>query len=88
MKTFNTLKDYRTELQKFCEHHQFDTDKYNEHCYVNQYYGYAALDCDDLGDWDAHLNAYFETFEELKKTRSSSGPSSPRPVMVRAECDY
>tara|TARA_R110000772_G_scaffold208721_1_gene319285 strand:- start:2525 stop:3463 length:939 start_codon:yes stop_codon:yes gene_type:complete len=30
-------------------------------------YHYAALDCDDLGDWDAHLNAYFETFEELKK---------------------
>jgi len=47
MKTFNTLKDYRTELQKFCEHHQFDTDKYNEHCYVNQYYGYEFADCRD-----------------------------------------
>lgn len=28
---------------------------------------YAALDCEDLGNWDAHLNAYFTKFEELKK---------------------
>lgn len=30
-------------------------------------YHYAALKCDDLGDWDRVIDAYFERFEDLKK---------------------
>jgi hypothetical protein len=30
-------------------------------------YHYAALKCDDLGDWDKVIDAYFERFEDLKK---------------------
>jgi hypothetical protein len=30
-------------------------------------YHYAALKCDDLGDWDGVIDAYFERFEDLKK---------------------
>lgn len=47
MKTYSKLNESINELQKFCEHHQFDTDKYTDHCYVNQYYGYEFADCRD-----------------------------------------
>ena len=30
-------------------------------------YHYAALKCEDLGDWDRVIDAYFERFEDLKK---------------------
>lgn len=30
-------------------------------------YHYAALKCDDLGDWNGVIDAYFERFEDLKK---------------------
>ncbi len=47
MKTYNILNESINEFQKFCEQNQFGTDKYRDHCYVNQYYGYEFANCRD-----------------------------------------
>lgn len=46
MKTYKnkTIQTKKTELQEFCELNQFCTDKYTDHDYVNQYYGYEFND--------------------------------------------
>jgi hypothetical protein len=44
---FTTIKQGKTELQEICEANQFPTDKYTDHDYVNQYYGYEFANLRD-----------------------------------------